>query len=91
MHLTDSRQNIPEDVADTAQFKTSQPLAVVLDQDNGERHCCIAFYLGVNHIENYIIIDYLLQCLIKMDNNNEWSRRTVDDKQHIRNGLLYML
>ena len=34
--LTDNLQNIPEDVADTARFKTSQSLAVVWDQDNGD-------------------------------------------------------
>ena len=34
--LPDSRQNIPKDVADNAQFKTIQPLAAVWDQDNGE-------------------------------------------------------
>ena len=72
--LTDSRQNIPEDVADTVQFKTSQTLAVVWDQDNGERYWCIAFYLGVSHTEDYIIVDYLLQCLIKTEKNNEWFR-----------------
>ena len=69
--LTDSRQNIPEDVADTVQFKTSQTLAVVWEQDNGERYWCIAFYLGVSRTEDYIIVDYLLQCLIKTEKNNE--------------------
>ena len=32
--LTDNSQNILEGVADTAQFKTSQALAVDWDQDN---------------------------------------------------------
>ena len=27
--LTNSQQNIPQDIADTAQFKTNQPLVVV--------------------------------------------------------------
>ena len=61
----ESLLNIPEDVTETAQFKTNQPLAVVWDQDNEKRYWCIAFYLGVSHIEDYIIIDYLLKCLIK--------------------------
>ena len=89
--LTDSRQNIPEDVANTVQFKKGQPLALVWDQDNGERYWCISFYLGVSHIEDYVIVDYLLQCFIKMEKNNEWFRSTIDDKQHIRNWLFHVL
>ena len=45
---------------------------------------CIAFCLGVSHIEDYIIGDYLLQCLIKAEDNNEWFWLIIDNKKQLK-------
>ena len=62
-----------EDVAGTPFFKNNQPL-----EGNRERDWCIAFYLGVSDIKDYIVADYL-QCLIKTLENNEWVLPKIED------------
>ena len=38
-----------------------------------------------------MIVDYLLQCLIKAEKNNQWFRPTIENEQQIRNGLFHVL
>ena len=66
----------------SSSFQLQQPLAIVWDDEAGERYWCVAFYLGISDMEDQIIVD-CLQIAKKSKEKASWARPASDDIQHI--------